>query len=184
PWGIANGALWGAGGNVLAEGLSAVGSQVVARLAGRSANAEFVADQADEGSPIPSDTVEDSVDLARHDINSTRAPSAAGDLTEAEMYDLSLVPTKRTTTNKALRREWELLYGKPWPKDPATGRNMDVSHEKALADEGADHISNITHRTRADHIKRHSDAGDYARWARRRWLKQKMKGNSSSGEKR
>ncbi|MFB9981266.1 hypothetical protein ACFSQQ_19375 [Mesorhizobium kowhaii] len=27
PWGIANGALWGAGGNVLAEGVSAVGSQ-------------------------------------------------------------------------------------------------------------------------------------------------------------
>lgn len=40
PWGIANGALWGAGGNVLAEGLSAVGSQVLARLAGRSANAK------------------------------------------------------------------------------------------------------------------------------------------------
>ncbi|MER8503199.1 hypothetical protein [Mesorhizobium sp. M0204] len=39
PWGIANGALWGAGGNVLAEGLSAVGSQVVARLAERPANA-------------------------------------------------------------------------------------------------------------------------------------------------
>ncbi|MER9545076.1 hypothetical protein NKI72_23910, partial [Mesorhizobium sp. M0437] len=40
PRGIANGALWGAGGNVLAEGLSAVGSQVLARLAGRSANAK------------------------------------------------------------------------------------------------------------------------------------------------
>jgi hypothetical protein len=40
PWGIANGALWGAGGNVLAEGLSAVGSQVVARLTRRSSIAK------------------------------------------------------------------------------------------------------------------------------------------------
>ncbi|MER9232112.1 hypothetical protein NKI56_08415 [Mesorhizobium sp. M0622] len=136
PWGIANGALWGAGGNVLAEGLSAVGSQVVAKLTGRTANAEFAAGQADEASPIPTAAVEDPVDLAQDGVNSTRASSAAGNLTQAEMYDLSLVPTKRTTTNKALRRQWELLHGQPWPKDPATGRNMDVSHEKVLADGG------------------------------------------------
>lgn len=40
PWGIANGAFWGASGNVLAEGLSAIGSQVVARLTGPSSIAK------------------------------------------------------------------------------------------------------------------------------------------------
>ncbi|MER8486012.1 hypothetical protein [Mesorhizobium sp. M1322] len=38
--GMANGALWGAGGNLLAEGLSAIGSQVVATLTGRSSIAK------------------------------------------------------------------------------------------------------------------------------------------------
>jgi hypothetical protein len=53
PWGIANGALWGAGGNVLAEGLSAVGSQVVARLAKRSDIAKPKVILDDIAPPIP-----------------------------------------------------------------------------------------------------------------------------------
>lgn len=143
---------------------------------------EQIAGHGDEGTVATAREAKTTEELTH--AGDVGVPSAAGDLTAADIYDLSLVPTKRTTTNKALRREWELLHGKPWPKDPATGRNMDVSHEKALADGGADHVSNITHRTRADHIKHHSDAGDYARWARRRWLKQKMKGNPGGGEKR
>ncbi|BAV46408.1 Uncharacterized protein MLTONO_1505 [Mesorhizobium loti] len=38
PWGIANGALWGAGGNVLAEGLSVIGRQVMAKITKRFAD--------------------------------------------------------------------------------------------------------------------------------------------------
>lgn len=38
--GAGAGALWGAGGNILAEGLSAIGTQITAKLAGRSVSAE------------------------------------------------------------------------------------------------------------------------------------------------
>ncbi|MFD1986522.1 hypothetical protein ACFSOZ_29210 [Mesorhizobium newzealandense] len=46
------GALWGAGGNVLAEGLSAIGSQVVAKLTERSADAQSAASLEASAHPV------------------------------------------------------------------------------------------------------------------------------------
>ncbi|ESY06711.1 hypothetical protein X753_14535 [Mesorhizobium sp. LNJC399B00] len=53
PRGVLNGALWGAGGNVLAEGLSAIGSQVVARLAKRAAVAKPTTVPDNDPTPVP-----------------------------------------------------------------------------------------------------------------------------------
>ncbi|BCG72344.1 hypothetical protein MesoLj113a_35020 [Mesorhizobium sp. 113-1-2] len=52
PWGGVSGALGGAAGNVLAEGLSAVGRLVVARLAGRSVNAQSAANPEASAPPV------------------------------------------------------------------------------------------------------------------------------------
>jgi hypothetical protein len=73
------------------------------------------------------------------------------------------------TCNRAIRKAWEKANGKPWPKDPANGRNMDVSHEEPKADGGSPNdLGNIQPMTRADHVQRHMNAGDFARWGSRR----------------
>jgi hypothetical protein len=74
PWGLVSGALGGAGGNILAEGLSAVGSQVVARLAGRTEDA--LSDASLEASTPPlSEAVPDT--LAMESGSSAAAASEA-----------------------------------------------------------------------------------------------------------
>ena len=76
--------------------------------------------------------------------------------------------TPRGKSPKKLRKEWEEANGKPWPKDPETGKNMHADHVKPLADGGADNGSNVQPLTRGDHIKRHQENGDFQRWGRRR----------------
>jgi RHS repeat-associated protein len=70
--------------------------------------------------------------------------------------------------SKQIRREWEKANnGKPWPKDPATGRNQDVSHKKPLADGGTNDLDNIEPLPHSDHVNQHKQNGDFKRWGAR-----------------
>src|SRR5205814_7222548 len=71
-------------------------------------------------------------------------------------------------SSRYTRGIWEKLHGRPWPKDPTTGKNMEADHEQALGD-GANprDPENITPRTHEEHVARHKANGDFRRWGLR-----------------
>jgi len=69
--------------------------------------------------------------------------------------------------NPRLRREYIRKYGY-WPTIPETGRNFDVAHIIAKADDGTDTLDNIKPMHPDDHRAEHMANGDFARWRARR----------------
>ena len=71
---------------------------------------------------------------------------------------------EKTKSPSTLRRQWEKLHGKSWPKDD-TGRNQDVAHIKAKADGGAPNDpKNFNPQPHDEHMQEHIDNGDFKRW--------------------
>jgi hypothetical protein len=93
------------------------------------------------------------------------------ELIEDTGHPFTMVRRKRWTTNQKLKRDWEAIYGKDWPTDANTGRDMEVHHVIPLADGGPDHVSNIVPVTREEHIGIHKESGDPSRWAKRKGKK-------------
>jgi hypothetical protein len=95
------------------------------------------------------------------------------DLANAASDAANMVPPSGTTRvprkpSSQIRKEWEEANKKPWPKDPATGQNQDVSHKTPLADGGTNALDNIEPMPHAPHVQQHMDAGDFRRWGARR----------------
>ncbi|HZG42289.1 MAG TPA: RHS repeat-associated core domain-containing protein, partial [Longimicrobium sp.] len=77
-------------------------------------------------------------------------------------------PKSPRVSSKTLRSRWEAETGQKWPKDPKTGRNQDVSHKTPLAEGGTNNVDNIEPLPRDQHIRHHSEAGDFRRWGAQR----------------
>jgi RHS repeat-associated protein len=70
------------------------------------------------------------------------------------------------STNDKLKKEWEKLWGKPWPKDADTGRGQEADHIQPKADGGAPNdVRNIQPLPQKDHRAKHKE--DFKRWGKK-----------------
>lgn len=109
-------------------------------------------------------------DLARHGIigNADEITAAAKRVVADGSDDVASAASVERVSSKTLRDRWEKATGQKWPKDPNTGRNLDVSHKRPLADGGTNDIDNIEPLPRNEHVRQHKEAGDFRRWGARR----------------
>jgi len=96
--------------------------------------------------------------------DAAKAAVGAAAATAAALGGIVYAQRKRSAER---RKEWEEHYGKPWPKTE-DGRNYDGDHDVPLGDGGEEHPTNVTPRSRQDHVDRHKSRGDYSRWGKRR----------------
>lgn len=91
----------------------------------------------------------------------------AGGASGAAGGGTTLSGVNRLWSTRALRRGWEKLNGRAWPKDPETGRNQEFAHHNPVGDgapDGPEHGDPMTH---SDHVRSHSKNDDFARWGAR-----------------
>jgi RHS repeat-associated protein len=78
-----------------------------------------------------------------------------------------LIHGAAATSSESIRRAWEKLWGRTWPKDPETGGNQHAHHKKPRAEGGTDDPQNIEPLPRKEHIEHHKRQGDFKRWGKR-----------------
>jgi RHS repeat-associated protein len=95
-------------------------------------------------------------------------PGGAGSGVDNSKPQINPRPVRKPTYK--LRKEWEELYGKPWPMDPTRpGKPMIAHHRDPIADGGIDNGSNIEPMEYQAHIDHHRNNGDFKRWGGMRY---------------
>ncbi len=125
-------------------------------------------DDSDSGSSNDSDSSDDNDAMRQKAIDLAGTGKGPGALPGVSLKKPTTGGTKKKrVSSKTLRRRWEKKHKKKWPKDPKTGKNQDASHKKALADEGDNDVDNIEPLPHDEHVRQHSEAGDFRRWGAR-----------------
>jgi RHS repeat-associated protein len=127
------------------------------------------------GSKLAKDAVEGAAERVAKELAEKAAREAAEKAAKEAAEKAAKEAAERVEKrkcSKTLRSEWEKAEQKPWPIDPETGKKQEVSHKTALADGGTNDLNNVEPLPHDDHVRRHSEQGDFARWAKRAHNKQ------------
>ena len=157
--------LGGIGGGIVAAGGGALAAHGALMQTAAAADALKVAAKLLKLN-VPAKTSTNS--SANSQTNSAHGSNSASNSNTASKQSAgSGTPRKKSTAQ--LRKEWEDINGKNWPKEPENpSRNQVAHHTKPLADKGIDDGSNIEPKLKIKHINDHKANGDFKRWAKRR----------------